>query len=207
VVSRPAPSGQQPRAVIISYRSVDISGGKRCARAAKVTGDCIQECMGLVPFCLWLPETLVTFRTGHTGYTFRFLQAGGVDTIESGHGRTPALQRRMFAGISPRNGARSGTLVPTHPAIRGPLLGCYRSNGRPRKHVHLASARKLARAALRAAAERSGPGWGSMVKSRASMIASVQPSGKRLVGPGHGGWLVCCWAPSNKASLFVGMSR
>jgi len=35
----------------------------------------------------------VTFRTGHMGYTFRFLQAGGVDAVESefGDGRTPAL--------------------------------------------------------------------------------------------------------------------
>jgi hypothetical protein len=29
------------------------------------------------------PETSVTFRTGHIGYTFRLLQAGGVDAVES----------------------------------------------------------------------------------------------------------------------------
>ena len=32
------------------------------------------------------PETWVTFRTGHMGYTFRFLQAGGVDAVESESG-------------------------------------------------------------------------------------------------------------------------
>src|SRR6266851_9993257 len=39
------------------------------------------------------PETWVTFRTGHLGYTFRFFQAGGVDAVESefGYGRTPSL--------------------------------------------------------------------------------------------------------------------
>ena len=40
-------------------------------------------------------RTQVTVRTGHTGYTFRLFEAGGVDAVERkyAHGRTSSLRR------------------------------------------------------------------------------------------------------------------
>ena len=55
------------------------------------------------------PGTWVTERTGHMGYTFRLLAAGGVDAVEReyGHGRTSAF-RRPTAGGGADDGALPG---------------------------------------------------------------------------------------------------